>query len=473
MVIWPHKYSWKTIGFFCISAVLVFLLFKPAFSSYFFQDDWFSLRISQAHSTGDFLRFFLPVEGVVYYRPLGMQLPFFISQILFGLTPVPLRVATFGIHLINGWLVYTLLKKILDNTSFALAGAFLYVTSATHMIIFYWAATIAFVLAPLFYLQSVLNFLDKKEWRSWIWFVVGLFVNELLITLPLAITAYTFINNKTEIKKTIKFWVAAVVYFIFRLKAASFPADEGYTFLTSFHEIAINLRNYLLWVFNWPDEITNQFASFVRLNPEFTRGFAKYISIWTMETVLLLLCFIFIPIIFTKRKTIKSELKLISFGLLWFIGTLSPVLFFSKHFFSYYLSLPLVGLLIFFGAFWQYTQVASIQKYKLLVLFVICGVWYWSAISTMEFNTNIHWSVRRATRSYVLTTRLQNTYPMLPSNAVVLIPPKSDEENKWALGESNALKRLYRNPNLETYFGSRDEYLADFPDSHQQIFVLP
>ena len=242
MGIWPQKYSKKTLAFFSLSAVLVFLLFKSAFSSYFFQDDWFSLRISQAYSITDIFRFFLPVKGVVYYRPLGMQVPFFISQTLFGFTPLPLRIATFSIHLVNGWLVYRLLKKIIGSTSFALASAFLYATSATQMIIFYWAATIAFVLAPFFYLRSVLNFFDKKEWRSWVWFVAGMLVNELLITLPAVVTMYALIKGKLEVKRTVKFWLTALVYFVFRLKIVSFSTTGGYTFLTSTIEPGIYAR---------------------------------------------------------------------------------------------------------------------------------------------------------------------------------------------------------------------------------------
>src|SRR3989344_2279948 len=474
MVIWPQKYSKTTLSFFGLCAVLVFLLFRPAFTTYFFQDDWFSLLISQVHSLADLIHLFLPVEGVVYYRPLGMQVPFFISQALFGLNPLPLRMATFGVHLINAWFVYRLLKKIVGGSPFAFAGAFLYATSATQMIIFYWAATIAFALAPLFYLQSVLNFFDKKDWRSWVWFVLGLLVNELLITLPMLITVYSLINNKSDVKKTIKFWTAALVYFIFRLKIASFSTTGGYTFLTSMHQMVLNLRNYLLWAFNWPDEITNQFVSYLQLSLEFMHGFAKYVFIWTFETVFVLLCFIVVPFAWgNKHKISKPELQLIGFGLLWFMVTLSPVLFFSQHFFSYYVPLPLIGLLILFGVLWQRIKKTTLHHYAAPLLLIICGVWYWAVVSTMQFNADIHWSIRRANRSHVLTTKLLNIYLQLPDHAVVLIPPKSDEENRWALGESNAIKVLYNNSTLETYFGSRVEYSVDFPDSRKQLFVIP
>lgn len=474
MVTWPQKHSKSMVVFLCLSVVLVFFLFKSAFSAYFFQDDWFSLSISQARSPAEFFKLFFPVNGVIYYRPLGMQIPFFISQTLFGLTPLPFRVATFTVHLLNSWLVYRLLKKIVGNLPFAYAGAFLYATSATQMIIFYWAATFAFVLAPLFYLQSVLNFLDKKGWWSWTWFVIGLLVNELLITLPAMITVYAFRKGKSEMQKTLKFWIIAVVYFIFRLKVASFSTGEGYSLLTSLQQIFLNLRNYLLWVLNWPDEIANQFMSFTQLNPEFMQGFSKYVYIWVFETILIALCFTVIPLIAAaKNRLIKPELKLVGFGLFWFIATLSPVLFFSKHFFSYYLPIPLIGLLIIFGVLWKQIRATSLTRYAFPLLVIICGVWYWAAVSTMEFNMHIHWSIRRANRSYTLVSKLLDEYPHLPETAVVLIPPRSDEENMWALGESNAIQVLYNNPDLETFFGSRSEYLADFPNSHRQLFVLP
>ncbi len=148
------KYSYFLLALFSVS-----FLFHKAISAYFFQDDWFSFSISQAKNIFDILAFFKPRSDLIYYRPLGMQIPFFITQTLFGITPWPFKLAALLIHLLNGWLVYSLLNRLLADKQLSFFGALLYVTSVTHYTIFYWAATFAFVLAPTFYLSSFLFFL--------------------------------------------------------------------------------------------------------------------------------------------------------------------------------------------------------------------------------------------------------------------------------------------------------------------------
>ena len=148
---------------FAIGIFLSLTLFYKSFTTYYFQDDWFSLRISNISSFAEFLSFFKPRSDIIYYRPLGMQVPFFISQTLFGLNPLFFRLITLMLHIFNSWLVYKILNYILKNKKLAIVGFLFYATASSNLTIFYWAATFAFVLAPALYFGSFYAFLKNKH----------------------------------------------------------------------------------------------------------------------------------------------------------------------------------------------------------------------------------------------------------------------------------------------------------------------
>src|SRR3990167_2044322 len=101
-----------TVLIIFIAAIFVSLfIYKDAFSSYFFQDDWFSFRISNARTVADLISFFAPRNDVIYYRPLCMQLPFFLMQRMFGLSPLPYRFLSFFTIISASVVVYNSKKR--------------------------------------------------------------------------------------------------------------------------------------------------------------------------------------------------------------------------------------------------------------------------------------------------------------------------------------------------------------------------
>src|SRR3989344_6564769 len=84
-----------------LSFLVAVLLYLPAINGYFFQDDWFTLKISNAENINSFLGFFVPRSDVIYYRPLGMQIPFFLLSSLFGINPIPFKIFIVLIHLLH------------------------------------------------------------------------------------------------------------------------------------------------------------------------------------------------------------------------------------------------------------------------------------------------------------------------------------------------------------------------------------
>ena len=112
-------------------------LFRPTFSKYFFQDDWFSLLISRAGSIRDWLTFFVPRPDLIYYRPLGMQMPFWLLTSLFGLIPLPFKIATWLMHIVNSWLAGRIIYQVIKDRKLALFAGALYLTSTVYLTIYY------------------------------------------------------------------------------------------------------------------------------------------------------------------------------------------------------------------------------------------------------------------------------------------------------------------------------------------------
>lgn len=459
-----HKSRIYSIILISSIILLVILLFFPSFTSYFFQDDWFSFSISQVHSLRDFFDLFAPRNDVIYYRPLGMQVPFFLVQSLFGLNPLPFRVATLLVHFVNGLLVYKILHAFLQKKYLALFGSLLYLTSATHMIVFFWAATFAFVLGPFFYFSSFYAYIVKRKRLSFMLFIFGLFTNELLISLPIIIGAYELLNEKRlHINKYLLFFLGSFLYGLFRLTIASFSTAGGYALIMNVKQIIFNLRNYTLWATNWPDTTPDHLISFLTFNPLFVSSFTKEVLILTLVTVLFWFTII-ISYAILARKNKKNILAVPFFGLIWFLISLGPVLYFSHHYYTYYVPIPLIGLLIaglyIINKANLFTE-KKLRSYMLLGIFFF--VWYMSSYKTIRLNQFIHWAPQRAVQSKILVTQTLQKYPTLPDNATVFITDgKKTDELKWALGEENAMKVIYSNPTIKTYFGSTDDYFAEF-----------
>jgi len=100
---------------------------------------------------------------------------------------------------------------------------------------------------------------------------------------------------------------------------------------------------------------------------------------WSLQVIPILILFIsecvLLIYMFIKTRNSKKYIILL-FGGLWFLITLLPVAFLPIHKFSYYLTLPLVGMVILIS------YLVSYQKKIIGCLF--CGVWF--AISLVNLN---------------------------------------------------------------------------------------
>ncbi len=449
--------NYKITLIFIVLSGFTLLLFRDAITSYFFQDDWFSFLISRATDIKEFLNFFAPRTDVVYYRPLGMQIPFFLMKSLFGVNPLPFRIATFAFHVLNSYLVFRFLYMFLKNKVLAEFGAGLYMVSAVHFILFYWAATFAFIIIPTFYLGSMIAYIQKKSRLGFVLFFAGLLTNELIITLPIMLFLYELlIVRKIKLLNLTPFFIFAAGYSLFRFNLTKFPTYGNYAYSIDPQLIGANLRNYLFASFNLPEEIANQFVTFWQLNPLFVREFGRFLFPGTILLVMFMTLILYkLTRFFTfKDKAIKPESL---FALTWFVVGLFPVLFYAHHFFPYYLPIPLVGILLFFILELKIFFVTFYKNKFLQIGLLSCffGIWYWSSTSTVNFNRMIHWAPRRALLSQELIKKTLPTLQATASGGKLFVQIPGGGENLLVLGDQNAFKVLFEDDQVMTEYESR------------------
>lgn len=448
---------------FLVTILISGFLYKNAFSAYFFQDDWFTLRISNVKSVLSVFQFFIPRQDVIYYRPLGMQLPFFILQNIFGVNALPFHILTMVTHGLNIFLVFFLIQLIRKDRLVALISAFLYATSAVHYIPMFWPATYAFVLGPALFFLSFIFFIlsENKTGRKFYFFSIGafilaLFTNEMTAVLPVTLLFYQVFIRKIDIKKLTPFFI--LTFSFLSLRFFFFPPPIHGTYqLGLTKDVLINLRAYLLWSFNWPEEMKAQFVSFWIVNSQFVREFSWYFWSFLITLIISVLFLYVFPAVFVFINKRTEFINLFIFSTIWFIFGLSPVVFFSTHSFSYYLPISLAGLTLFAVSGFVYfiREIYKLNKaLTVLLVFLFLFNWLYSSFVTVDFNSKIHWAPRRAMLSKTLIDNLKND--SVPANADIAYIGDTSE-NKLALNDQDALRVIYNNDSFTTVYGKRVE----------------
>lgn len=450
----------KLSAIFILSSIfLSFLVYKSSITAYFFQDDWFSLKISNAKNLTDFFDFFIPRKDVIYYRPLGMQLPFFILRSLFGINPLPFHAVIFITHATNIAFVYFLIRLIRKDTFTALLAAFMYGISAVHYTTMFWPATYAFVLGPGFlFLSFILYILSVQKKSQTIQllsigiFILGLLTNEITAVLLPILLAYQLYIKKFDFKSLLPYFISVISLIFLRFLIFPPPVSGSYEIGLS-KEILLNLRAYFLWSLNLPEEIKAQFVNLLSLNPQFVKDFNRYFWLFAVTFFINIIAYVVIPFIIMIAKK-DRRLNLFLFGISWFLIGLLPVIFFTQHSFSYYLPISLVGLLLSltvnFKSFIDFLYSRNNLLALPLIIIVLIN-WTVTSVVTIDFNSKIHWAPRRAQLSKMLVDKALKLYPLgnLDSNYIFVRP---SSEYKLSLNNQDAFRVIYNNDDLITAY---------------------
>lgn len=292
-----------------------------------------------------------------YYRPMMHVLYLFCAQ-LFGLYPRPFHAANILFHAAVVLVLFKLTERIFRDRVLAIAAAALFALHPIHTEPVVWVAAVPDLQVALFYLLAFGAFLrlprsgHRVSMPAYLgmnaFFVLALLSKESAVTLPMVATVYEHLYRldraetrwTQKIARYISLWALDLGYALFRVRVlgAFLPADIVRKM--PYVEVvlaAINLIGQYVWKFVWPVKLC---AAYVF--PFGVREMLPNIAWGTV--VLLVLTFVFL-FLWKRARTV-------SFGLLWFLVTLSPVLnarwvrtsTSALPFAERYLYLPSVGL---------------------------------------------------------------------------------------------------------------------------------
>lgn len=236
MSLLKNKYFNFFVFFFF--TLLVFIVFRDLFNSYFEADEWFHFTIYLPlirEPYGFLLTLIktvtdtLPLSRGQHVVPIGEEL-FFLNTLFFDTNYTPYIFLSLLLHSINSFLVFLFIKELLNSkklepkkTVIALLGGIFFALSQIHFHAFAWAAfygqnnlSVTFFLLCLLFFKKALN-TNKKIFIfvSLFFLFLDLFTKETTTALFFILPVMALIErNVFSLKYLAKLYVIALILFI-------------------------------------------------------------------------------------------------------------------------------------------------------------------------------------------------------------------------------------------------------------------
>lgn len=445
----------KIVNFFAplaLIVILVLLIYFPSLNYYFLQDDWYVLnKVSQEPLS----KFFIPRSDVIYYRPVGMHLYFYLSKLLFGLNNFAFHLTVFFFHIANTLLLFYILYTLFKDKLSAVLGSLIYGTSSIHFMTLSWLALSWNVFGVFFILISFIFYIKKKDKSiykifTFLFFLLALLATEFALIYPFFLMIFSHFFREESISILIKknktlflsMILLGVTYLILRFYIYPIPIKGEYQIVIGLSSVK-TLFWYLLWIFNIPEELKYQtIFSQLRVTQTLINDGTEFLLPTIVAPVLSALSFICMLFLF------KKNMYLLVGSLFIFVSFLFPVLFLPAHTYPYYLTLPLIGLVLLIS---KITVSLKNRLVGISIILIFAYSWFFSSFLTVAFNRQTHWikmeealskvSVKKA--KTIIQNPANNSTITFLTNAVTLKP---------ALMDQYALKVVFNNQTVTTKY---------------------
>lgn len=366
----PLKLLKSEFGFFSILFLFVLIIFRKALSIYYFQDDFFFLKISKITSINDFINFFSPFKSYPY-RPLATEvfyniLHVFKENVLVG------HAIVFVVFFIGLYYLYKSLLLLTKNKNVAKLSVLLYASHLSHVFQLYWFATFQEILMFTSLTISFYAFKTNKNFLSIGFFIIALLSKEtsVFFSILLLIIGIIYEKKNINIKRLIPFFIISIIfYLIYRYSLGQVTSLDNYRIEPNLSVLLNNAAWHFLWALGFANSLPGYVES-VLLKP--LPIFWDLFKIQEFKYYfILLITNLGILIIGTLKLILvnKNYNKFILTGiisLICFYLFLGPILLFT-HKWMVRLTLPLIFISVFEG-FW----IAKLLKDKLI--FKILGL---------------------------------------------------------------------------------------------------
>lgn len=390
----------RLIKTFIFIYLAVFVIFFQTFSLYFIQDDFFLLDISRADNLIKFCHLFFPNSEVSWYRPLSSQVFFFFGQTLFGLNPLPFHIIMFLTHLLNIYLVFYFVRRIINRENIAVLSALFYGLSSIHFITLAWPATYSFILGPTFCLLTLIFFIKKKISISVLFYLLGLLTSEVGLFVIFPILFYEFLNRKKKYNliylcNLLPYIIFIFIFIIFRKIAFPINSSGPYSFSYNIINVIFLLKFYFFRLIGVPMLIKSM------------SNVAEKTVIYSLSSLIIVMGFIKPIISFVILKIKKQKLpyfNLLIFSTLLFFSLISIFLLLPNHYSPHYLTFAFIGISLFLAI------VVNIYNKTIRFLFIFSFILLQYLCVQNTYKT--HWIISRAKLAQQLIKEKKLTHPV-------------------------------------------------------------
>lgn len=323
------------------------VLYRESFLARFFQDDFYLLDL--ARSTNPWV----PIANFPF-RPISVQIFYSFGAWLFGENPIGYHLLLFCLFSAGLLFLFKVSRHLLKNDFAAIIATAIFAFNVSLFPLFYWVAVSYFVLATFFVFGSANFYLGDSQrsfWLAVLFFILGLFSNELVMVLPALLVLLRFS------RKVIPFFLIDICFLIFRLVISPFPKAADYALDFSLKFIG-TFRWYALRVLNLPE------------------GRAAY----SLEMIILLIMMVVVLILAIRYFSVRRLL----FAASWFFIGALPFFFLPNHMSAYYLTISLFGPAVFLAE--------GLAKNKGLAVCFL-GVYIMMTVLGLEALSSTHWII--------------------------------------------------------------------------------
>jgi len=390
---------------FLLSLVIFLFIYRGAIGNYFFQDDFYSLRLSRTNNLFNFLKFLSPwhQQDFPWFRPLGTQFFFFWDHFMpQNYSYLVLRTISFSFHFANFFLIFKILSKIFKRKDISWLLAFLYLVAPFHFQSLYYIAAFQQILVAFWQFLGFYFYLNKRRKVVYLCFVFALLSKEIAIVYPALLFLFSLIEQKEinfkkafcRIKKEFFYWLVFGVIIIFYglLRWLSFSQSPGseYELSLSARTFLSSARWYVIWLLGAPETIISyagrgfafNWFSFVK-----DAKILGYLFTGTFLAEVALLCLILVRLISSGKGRKKILSLLVWFGI-WFVISLISVSFLPYHRYSYYLNMAFLALLLIVAR--------MMSKKSGVLLAILVGVFILNGYFAIGIDSKLHWAPARS-----------------------------------------------------------------------------
>jgi hypothetical protein len=294
-----------------LPVLVLFALYWPGLTNWFYQDDFGWLRLRQeVHSARDLGPALFAPKAHGNMRPLGENAYWLGLSSLFGAEALPFRICAFVTQIASLLLLGSLVVRMTGSRAAAFWAQVLWITNVGLAPTMSWSSIYNQVLSGFFFLLAFYFLLRRVEWAHWLAFILGLGALETNVVYPALAAGYALLYDRSLLRKIAPMFLVSGLFVWVHFH---FAGTQGGVYAMHFDwAMPGTLWTYWSWALG-----RGPLAATLALTAAAV-GFA----VW--------------------RCRQRDYLAL--FGLAWFAIALGPYLPLRDHRMDYYLAVPAIGI---------------------------------------------------------------------------------------------------------------------------------